>query len=71
MKRATIGGCKLEIYYEGEQDGLAISDPVSVWLILPDCDLIELTGTIGNTVKADIWCSGGWLYKAESIKEVD
>ena len=67
MKCATIA-VKLEIYYEGEGEGFAVDDPKAVWLMLPDCDLFELTG---DNIKAHIWVGGGWLYKAESIKDVE
>ena len=63
MKCATIA-VKLEIYYEGEGEGFSVDDPKAVWLMLPDCDLFELTGECGDNIKAHIWVSGGWLYKA-------
>lgn len=73
MKRATIGGCKLEILYDGDGEGggFTIEDPASVWLMLPDGDLFKLTGDCGDDIKAHIWVGGGWLYKAEKIEEVD
>ena len=73
MKRATIGGCKMEIYYEGKDEGgvFTMDDPAAVWLMLPDGDLFELTGECGSEIKAHIWVSGGWLYGAESIVDVE
>ena len=64
MKRATID-CKVEYYFEGREEELGLSDPLSAWLILPDGDLFELTGKSGDDIKAHIWVSGGWLYKAK------
>ena len=70
MKRAIIGNCCLEIDYEGDGEGFAFNDPKAVSLVLPDGDIFPLTGACGDDIKAHIWVSGGWLYRAESIEDV-
>lgn len=69
-KRAIIGGCKIEVVYQGEGDGFTMEDPKEVWLMLPDGDLFQLTGECGADIAAHIWVGGGWLYKAEKIEEM-
>ena len=64
MKRATLP-CHLEIYYEGEGGGFAMDDPLAVLLRLPDGHLVELIGDCGSEIKAELWVTGGWLYKAK------